>query len=449
MTTEIARFDPRPSTQFVPAPQQHPPQVAPYSISSSEWLAATIAIVVQSGAFVPLANYINNVPVITATLGAYPNKFNTFSVALSAFLISIYAFPWRRRIVRLQVKNISENFLTLFILASAAWSIHPDITIWRSGSYVFTMLIASYISTRFCLNDVMRIFSLSLAFSAIGSVLFVAAFPEYGTMRELGGAWRGVFPHKNSFGLIAAIGVFVELYLISDLRSWRRILHLCLLIGYFSLAGLSQSATAVILASLFSIGASFYFLVRRGGLLAIFGLATIGSVGLLALFSIVMDPVLALSIAGREISLTGRTNLWPLVFELIGQKPLLGWGYGATWLAGDGASLYVWRAVGLWASNSHNGFLEIALQLGWLGMALLLLVIGIALRRAIGCCLNGALPLGAFALLFFICAILGDMTDVALAMNQNIEWLIFTVLYFTCGMELSTRNPKPNLALPS
>ena len=45
------------------------------------------------------------------------------------------------------------------------------------------MLVAAYLSVRFGEKDRMKVFSLFFAISAIGSLLFVAAYPEEGIHR--------------------------------------------------------------------------------------------------------------------------------------------------------------------------------------------------------------------------------------------------------------------------
>ena len=42
-----------------------------------------------------------------------------------------------------------------------------------------------------------------------------------------------------------------------------------------------------------------------------------------------------LSFFGKDATLTGRTDLWLAILDLIKQKPLLGWGYMATWVPTD------------------------------------------------------------------------------------------------------------------
>jgi O-antigen ligase len=96
-----------------------------------------------------------------------------------------------------------------------------------------------------------------------------------------------------------------------------------------------------------------------------------------ALFS-VQDAVF--EAAGRDASLTGRTGIWQTVLnEPI--NPILGTGYASFWL-GE-------RLQRIWALyprtpllQAHNGYLEVYLNLGLVGVALLGGVLWTGLRNA-------------------------------------------------------------------
>jgi O-antigen ligase len=73
--------------------------------------------------------------------------------------------------------------------------------------------------------------------------------------------------------------------------------------------------------------------------------------------------------AGRNITLTGRTDLWASVLEL-STNPILGAGYASFWLGDRLATL--WDLYFFRPTQAHNGYLEIYLNLGILGVICLL-----------------------------------------------------------------------------
>ena len=123
------------------------------------------------------------------------------------------------------------------------------------------------------------------------------------------------------------------------------------------------------------------------------------------------------------------------------------------WQPDDPAGIVIDQINGWGATSSHNGFLEIALQLGLVGVALLGVIIFIALRRGLRCCTAGIRPLGWFAVMFVVGAIAAAQTMETLGQNQVIEWVIFNVLSFSCGLALASCRQavlvQPRRHLPS
>jgi exopolysaccharide production protein ExoQ len=72
--------------------------------------------------------------------------------------------------------------------------------------------------------------------------------------------------------------------------------------------------------------------------------------------------------------LTGRTKIWPVVRDVIATRPWLGQGWGAVW-GQTPLHLQINRSVGFAVPHSHNGYLDVQLQVGAVGLALLILVL--------------------------------------------------------------------------
>lgn len=407
----------------------------PAGPSAIDWLLVVAALVVQQGAFVSL-------PLVIAgdsLRGSVVNPFNTVAIAISLLFIGVACVLRGRQIAALASQNLSSVAFLLLILMSAAWSIHPDLTVRRGTGYVLTMLVAGYLCVRFEVDDRMRALSASFAISAIASLLFVAVFPQYGvSTRELAGAWRGVFPHKNVLGSVMAVAGFVELYLLVRCNG-RAGFRWALLSAYLVLVALSRSATAWLLASLYLGGAGLYLLWKRNRLGA--AVATMSCILVLVAAVLVLwnDPSPAFRLLGKDMTLTGRTELWEVVLELIRERPWLGWGYHAMWVVNDPTTTFADKVTGEWGvTGSHNAFLEISLQLGLVGTSLMLVVVGVALWRALRFCGVGVLPFGWFCLIYLVGAILSAQVGETLGQNQVIDWLVLNVLSFSCGLELAS-----------
>ena len=82
-----------------------------------------------------------------------------------------------------------------------------------------------------------------------------------------------------------------------------------------------------------------------------------------------------LSIFNRDLTLTGRTDIWEVIVELIKIKPIIGYGYGGIWYEGSIIKNYIWNRTFIGMEGAHNGFLEWALQIGILGLIAFIIMI--------------------------------------------------------------------------
>jgi O-antigen ligase len=67
---------------------------------------------------------------------------------------------------------------------------------------------------------------------------------------------------------------------------------------------------------------------------------------------------------------TGRTEIWRFALDHIAERPLVGFGYQAFW--GTSELVNAWNYLASWgyrASDAHNGFLNVAVMTGLVGLA--------------------------------------------------------------------------------
>jgi exopolysaccharide production protein ExoQ len=419
--------------------------------SGFSWIVAVFLLIVQQGAFVSMPMVLSDAR-LNELRDVQQNPLNTVCIAISFVFIGIVCVPWTRQIGFLAWTNRLSLLFLLLVLVSATWSIHPDLTIRRGFGYVLTMLIAAYVTLRFDLVDRMRVLSASFAVAAIGSLLFTLTFPEYGIMHEEGGLagnWRGVFMHKEQMGWVMSVAVFTELFLLVTLRSrprWR----FALLSTFLVLVVLSHSATCLLLSLAYLAGTGLFLLWQRDKVRA-GHISAIAAILLCAVLTTLwIEPGFALSIVGRDATLTGRTDLWPAVIKLIEQRPVLGWGYRAMFQSTDASTALIDRVAGWGAGSSHNALLEITLELGLVGAGIMLIIVVIALGRGLWCFKSGLRCLGWFSLLFIVGAIVSGVTLETLGQNQNIAWVLFNILSFSCGLTVaSSRGDWPGTRIGS
>ena len=123
---------------------------------------------------------------------------------------------------------------------------------------------------------------------------------------------------------------------------------------------------------------------------------------------------------GRDTTLTGRTALWNQLLRMR-DDPLLGAGFESFWL-GERVEAF-WRVYWWHPNQAHNGYLEIFLNLGWMGVALLATVLTGAARN-IGRMFHRD-PEGArMRLAYLVVAVLYNMTEAAFK-SFHLVWIAF------------------------
>jgi exopolysaccharide production protein ExoQ len=99
-----------------------------------------------------------------------------------------------------------------------------------------------------------------------------------------------------------------------------------------------------------------------------FGMYTIGAILSYALLEGLFNlSQLIIISSGRDMNLSGRTELWDVVLKM-DQSPILGYGFESFWLGDRLAKL--WEMYYFKPNMAHNGYLEIFLNLGGVGLGL-------------------------------------------------------------------------------
>ena len=274
----------------------------------------------------------------------------------------------------------------------------------------------------------------------------MAAYPDKRDHAHGGVSTGGIFENKNTLGHIMALAIFVELYLLV-LGNWRPIWRFGLLSIYLTLLILSHSFTSLICAVLYLAGTAVYIIGRGDKLAALIVAITLGLPLLLLQLGLWYNADLLLSVFGKDPTLTGRTDLWLATLDLIKQKPLLGWGYMATWVPTDPQIAAIWEEFGWRVPNAHSAYLDVTLQLGLVGLGLLLTIIAVAWQRALACCKDGSLPLGWFSLMFIVGALTYSISETGLGQNQSMYWLLLNVFNFSCGLSLASLRRRGSFAI--
>jgi O-antigen ligase len=319
---------------------------------------------------------------------------------------------------------------------SLIWAIEPVIALRRLG--ITTMLVVlvfaavhragsqrSFTALWWALLVVLAVNYAAVGLSPVG----IHRAGETGDL-ALAGSWRGATTHKNFAGPICALTVLV---LLLDRRRINLALRWLLVAAAVYFLWRTQSKTALVLLPA-ALGCALIYMAlgRRQRVWVL----PISASMLLFVLPFVPQILGALNrYLAQPEALTGRTQVWSLLLRYAGEHPWLGAGFGSFWGIDKGP-------VGEWGESwvasifsGHNGYLDILVQLGWPGVGLAVLALGVApLWRILGASgiarRDGGLVVGVL-----VFTLGHNATESSLLNRDHPGWVLFVVaLALLCQM---------------
>ena len=362
-------------------------------------------------------------------------------------LMATFAFFHVRFLLRAAFGAPELAMLLILILLSTTWSLDPVLTLERTFQLYATSALAMVLASMLSMRGLM------LALAAIAGVLMVASIVAIGLVDSARGAepwpdtWRGVFYHKNGLGSISAVSLILLSAATSISKGWTRRVFVSLAILSVLLLVASESRTSQVIATFSVLAVIVSAMVRNymriwmiGFLLAfVVGFAVV----LVVLFSGIADPWL--EAIGRRATLSNRIPLWQIVWPEVLDRIWTGYGYETYW---DPEAERVTRIeripfLGFTPHYSHNGLLELLLNVGILGPPL---VAAALLRATIGAYValrvKGMRIAGASALVVLVAFFLFNFTESMLLNRDSFGWFVFVAVATKLSLLLKLRSRR-------
>jgi exopolysaccharide production protein ExoQ len=282
------------------------------------------------------------------------------------------------------------------------------------------------------------------------SLVLCMCFPALGW--GMGDTWVGVNVDKNWFGMVCFVA---SAYLLWNWTMRRRKSELAksmrvagipfeiplLLVSLYLLFGgstgsLSRSSTAIVLLAL-AVGIFYLTEYVRKRHLRLASLVI--PVVLLFLFVQVlprltghrslMDHIIE-DVLHKDVNLTDRADFWPLLIKKGMARPWFGSGFDSFFTPQMEDKIQQELAMNetyFKPNQAHNGYLEVFLNLGVTGLALLMLVIYTALRSASR--LNEtSFEYGQMRLALLACVLVSNWTESSFARPTEFVWFLFLLV---------------------
>jgi hypothetical protein len=322
------------------------------------------------------------------------NSDGTGSIRYQLFWIALYGI-----FIFLSMDHNLKRDLTLFpahiffpilllvcwTVSSCLWSASPLTSLRNALGLVGTLLMGYGIALVH--RNAMHIVDLLYYACILSAVFSLLLMSQTGGIDGYGDGMQGIFSHKNGLGQIMSLGTLISIYkILTDFN-----VKLLFALAFFvQVLILSQSITAQLSAFAASTICVFAYFFTRTGKTGKQILSLLITTIFLFLFLIYLfitargiNPgVFFTSALGKNTTFTGRTSIWKVCIEALdGIELFIGYGFNSFWSTLGEANV-ARSLVGFRAFNSHNGYIEISLSLGIIGLLLYFFLIGNVLRSA-------------------------------------------------------------------
>ncbi len=314
--------------------------------------------------------------------GSIVRKLQWVSLFALAFFLA-----WKKKFEYLRYflwGNIFLWMLLVFAALSVLWSPAP-VNAFRQVVQFFGVLLVCYVISIYFLKNTQRVFEYGfylLATVLVLSVLIVIIDPVQGKESVIGieGSWRGILEQKNALGIASGVTFLFWLY-VQTTTVQKPVVSLFLLALIVTCLLGSRSSSSLFFGLISSL---LYFLLYKDRIrtsllfvrVSLIAATLFVSANLIFFFwanrvlsfSDVAGPFS--SLFGKSSDLTGRADIWVLVWQSIGQHWLFGTGFASFWLGQGGPSQFISDALQWSVPTAHNGYLEVLNELGLVGVAL-------------------------------------------------------------------------------
>jgi exopolysaccharide production protein ExoQ len=324
---------------------------------------------------------------------------------------------------------------------SAAWSIDPALTLRRSVLVIASTVLAIYMGARYSLPQLARLLGRTMCLMIL--LVIALRFVAPGLVIDAEGAWRGLSPHKNTFG--AYMGIALVVLLLVRFQRFK-LLRYIFVVAAAVLLFLSHSMAALAGTVLVLAAVPLWRSVRLNTERRVLACALAVMVLALGVCAIKKNPDLLFQFISRDPTFTGRTKLWSLVLPSVQKRPLLGYGYGAFWWTGlSGEAVNIWIPSRWFPTAADNGYVDLLLDAGVLAVPFLLYVSSRAFRLAFQFIRCERRPIAFWPVTYFCFFFLNNVFESQLLTTRSLGFLLFTAI-ITClairGSELPLRTRR-------
>jgi len=337
--------------------------------------------------------------------------------------------------------------LVIWTSLSSFWSLEPSLALNKSLTLLGMTAFGIFLSLRYKIENQLKILGLVIGIISIENLLLLFTLSEgidHGVYRGGGrgyfinpSLWKGIFSNSNFLGNVMAQGVLAFFFLIFGKRN-RLLSSAGFILCSIFLVG-SQSRTSLVALILSVLGFFFLYLIIRQRRIKrpafSFLIAIIGIIGAGLVY---LNYQSVLEVLGTDSTLNNRIKIWTVLWEKIQLHPLLGVGYGNFWRGREiGVSAEVAKEIGWYPFHGHNGFIDLWLELGLIGLLLFWGSVGCAFINGFRRILKSGIenPMDLWPLVYLVFVIVYNCAESNLLGFSRLIWPLLVTAIANLSMQ--------------
>lgn len=334
-------------------------------------------------------------------------------------------------IITLMISNPFLGLLLSMIVVSFSWSIVPDSSFKASLIIVATTLVAIYVAQEYTWQEIYPVWRWVNFIVVIASMIKPNAGDD--------GNWTGILGHKNQFSFFmaqSAVLWFLNGFYYPKER------RMSIVIGLLSVVCLQKGGSGaskiltVVLIGLFC----YLSVVKKLPVRWAFVSVVVFLILSICISIVVINNIefIVVDTLHKDLTITGRTDFWPQIVDKINLQPILGYGVNGFWrsdLGLDNPARGIMIAKSLFVPpHSHNGYLDLATELGWLGLTLYIIAYFVNLAKGVTYLTQDTLPEAGIPIFILTYQLMTNLTETGL-FGCNSNWFWFVALTARLGYD--------------
>ncbi|MBD2577607.1 O-antigen ligase family protein [Oscillatoria sp. FACHB-1406] len=340
---------------------------------------------------------------------------------------------------------VRDPFLitTLILIGlSRFWSDTPDVTFKTSLVYLATSLVAIYVGKQYSwseLFEIGKVVSLILLLVSFGY-----SFTSSG--KDFEGAWVGIIGHKNQFCFVTLFGAII--WFVNALY-YPRSRNFSIFVFVLSLIAINQGKSGAAKVLVVCLLALWFYLGTAKKLPSQWAFV---SVVLFMIVSVCLTIIvtenlkfIVVDTLNKDLTITGRTDFWPLIIDKLNERPFLGYGIDGFWQpwrdADNPARSIVVIKTQFVPPHSHNGFLDLACDLGYVGLVVFMGSFFTSIAKAVTYLGRAPMPEAGLPLLLLTYILMTNLTETGL-LGVTSLWFWYIVIAVRTSLDTANNSVR-------